>query len=70
MGFDDWWAKQEIFCGEGGMEAASLAWDAAMGFTAKRCIDIVLQTKHAMNAVEKSAMRIQNQFREELNEMD
>jgi hypothetical protein len=25
--FKEWWNKAEIFCGEGGMEAAEAAWD-------------------------------------------
>ena len=25
--FKVWWGKEEIFCGEGGMEAAEAAWD-------------------------------------------
>jgi len=26
--FKTWWAKEEIFCGEGGMDAAQQAWEA------------------------------------------
>lgn len=27
MDFKRWWSEQEIFCGDGGMDAAELAWD-------------------------------------------
>jgi len=41
--FDTWWNKAEIFCGDGGMEAAEQAWDAALQEAAKiaykQCID-------------------------------
>lgn len=41
--FEQWWREAEIFCGEGGMEAAEDAWNAAIDEAAqvayKACID-------------------------------
>lgn len=41
--FEQWWSEAEIFCGEGGMEAAEEAWNAAITEAAKvshkACID-------------------------------
>ena len=70
MDFKDWWNKQHIFCGAGGMDAAEEAWNAAMGLTAKRCAYIVEQSKHASNSVSSATLRIQTQFREEINAVD
>lgn len=39
--FKTWWGEQEIFAGEGAMEAAEQAWDAAQELTAKACADAI-----------------------------
>lgn len=40
--FKEWWDEQEIFCGEGGMEAAELAWNEANRLTVDYVHDVVL----------------------------
>lgn len=37
--FKTWWAESEIFAGEGSMDAAEQAWDAAEELTSKRCME-------------------------------
>ncbi len=43
--FKDWWNAAEIFCGEGGMEAAEAAWDYQE--------EIIRATKAEVEALER-----------------
>ena len=60
--FDDWWAEQEIFAGEGSMDAAEQAWDAAQVLTAKRCKEITQQRYLAENQAVEIDERITKEF--------
>lgn len=50
--FEQWWRDAEIFCGEGGMEAAEDAWNAAIDEAAqvayKACIDCGISASVAL----------------------
>lgn len=41
--FSEWWNESEIFCGEGGMDAAEQAWDEQQEY-----IDIVVNENRKM----------------------
>ena len=60
--FEQWWNEQEIFCGEGGMEAAEQAYDAAIEMTAKRCKEIAQQRYLAENQAVEIDKKISNEF--------
>ena len=47
--FKEWWRSADIFCGDGGMEAAEQAWEAATEATAKRCQQIAQQHYLSIN---------------------
>lgn len=40
--FKEWWSEQEIFAGEGAMDAAEQAWDAAHRLTVDHVHDVVI----------------------------
>ena len=60
--FKQWWNEQDIFCGEGGMEAAEEAWYAAMDMTAKRCKEISQQRYLAKNQAVEIDKKISGEF--------
>lgn len=60
--FKQWWKEQGIFCGEGGMEAAELAFDAATEMTAKRCKEIAQQRYLAENQAVEIDKKISAEF--------
>jgi hypothetical protein len=60
--FNQWWEEQEIFCGDGGMEAAEQAFDAAIEMTAKRCKEITQQRYLAENQAVEIDGKISAEF--------
>mgnify|MGYP003653847257 CR=1 FL=1 len=56
------WNEQDIFCGDGGMEAAELAFDAAIEMTAKRCKAITQQRYLAENQAVEIDEKISAEF--------
>ena len=60
--FEQWWSEQEIFCGEGGMEAAEQAFDSVIEMTAKRCKEIAQQRYLAENQAFKIDEKISAEF--------
>lgn len=61
--FKTWWAEAEIFCGDGGMEAAEQAYDAAQDLTAKRCREIAQQHYLAVEPAVEIDDKISKEFR-------
>ena len=60
--FDEWWEEVEIFAGEGSMDAAEQAWDAAQELTAKRCKEIAQQRYLADSQAVSIDERISKEF--------
>jgi|TARA_R110002050_G_scaffold106937_7_gene217132 hypothetical protein len=60
--FKQWWGEQDIFCGEGGMDAAEQAFDAAVELTAKRCKEITQQRYLAENQAVEIDEKISAEF--------
>jgi hypothetical protein len=60
--FKDWWCQQDIFCGEGGMEAAYIAFESATEITARRCAQIAEQRFLAENQAVEIAAAISKEF--------
>jgi hypothetical protein len=60
--FKDWWNQQDIFCGEGGMEAAEHAFQAATEITARICGQIAEQRFLAENQAVEIAAAISKEF--------
>ena len=60
--FKQWWNDQEIFCGEGGMEAAEQAYDYAMQMTARRCKEIAQQRYLSENQAVEIDEKISAEF--------
>lgn len=61
-GFKQWWGEQEIMTGDGGVDAAEQAWDAAQELTAKRCKEITLQRYLAVDAAVSIDEKISEEF--------
>ncbi len=60
--FKEWWGEAEIFAGEGSMEAAEQAWDAAQELTAIRCKEIAQQRYLAENQAVDIDLTISEEF--------
>lgn len=60
MTFKEWWSEAEIFAGEGSMDAAEQAWDAA----AKEATRICLEQKGPVDLIATGGPVIQNRGRD------